>query len=202
MIRSLPIAVVLTLLTSFACSPSSSKDVASMLDSPEVLPTITDSVESRYNGIPLPLPKENRHFGVPPPAWLIFNEQAFPALNAAFQTVQAHGDPAEAFPDLFPVPIPAQAQFIIIIASKSVTEFRASVVPWDPHINPLPLIERDGEFVRHTIQEDREFTVFTLTAIYPTKEQFLHVFMIFSQSDSSSNITGYAHYLWRITLDK
>jgi hypothetical protein len=159
-------------------------------------------VESSYQGIHLPLPKENRHFGVPPPAWLIFNEQAVPAWNAAFQTVQAHGDPAEAFPDLSSVPIPAQAQFMIIIASKSVTEFHASVVPWDPQINPLPLIESEGKFVRHTIQEDGEFTVFTLTAMYPTKEQFLHVFINFSQPYSSSNITGYAHYLWRITPAK
>jgi hypothetical protein len=105
MIGSLHIAVGLALLTSFACSPPSTKDVASTLDSPVVLPTITDSVESSYNGIPLPLPKENKHIGAPPHAWLIFNEQAFPAYNAAFETLQAHGDPAEAFPDLTPIKI-------------------------------------------------------------------------------------------------
>ena len=36
----------------------------------------------------------------------------------------------------------------------------------------------------------------------PPKKQFLHVYITFSQMPSGDDAAGYAHYLWRITLEK
>lgn len=192
--RALPSCVVLIVLTLFACREASADNAVSTLTSPSVT---NDLAERRYQGIPLPLTDENKQVGAPPPAWLVFNEQAFPGRNAAFQTLQTHVDPAEAFPDLASIITPAQTEFLIIIASNSVTEFRASVVQWDPQANPLPLVEAQGQLVTYTMREEDKLTIFTLKAVYPFQEQFLHVYIAFSQP--STDIKGYAHYLWRIT---
>lgn len=194
--RALPIFLVFIALTLFACGESSADDAVSTSPSPSVT---NDLTESRYQGIPLPLTDENKQAGAPP-AWLVFNEEAFPGRNAAFQTLQAHVDPAEAFPDLPSIIIPDQKAFIIIVASTSVTEFRASVVQWDPQVNPLPLVEAQGQLVTHTMRTEDNLTIFTLTTIYPFQEQFLHVYTAFSQP--STDTKGYVHYLWRITNGK
>ena len=77
------------------------------------------------------------------------------------------------------------------------TEFTANVLPWDSQINPIPLIESQGQAISYNVHEGQGLTVYTLTAVYPTKEQFLHVLIAFSRS-SSYDEAGYAHYLWRI----
>jgi hypothetical protein len=200
-IRALQVLVVFTSFALFACSQSAG-NAGSTLTPAEVTSTLTNSAAVSYQGISLPLSDEQQQFGAPPPAWLVFNEQAFPARNAASETLQAHLDPAEAFPDLPSIRIPEQGEFIIIIASDSVTEFRASVVQWDPQANPLPIIETQGQLLTHTMRTENEFIIFTLTAIYPSKEQFLHVYITFSQMSSGDDVAGYAHYLWRITLDQ
>jgi NADPH-dependent ferric siderophore reductase len=155
-----------------------------------------------YERVRLPLVSENKQAGAPPPAWLIYDESAFPARNAAFETWEAHVDPAAAFSELPLIVIPEQAQFVVVIATDSVIQFRASVVQWDPEANPLPLIETHGEQVACSMRAEGEFTVFTLTAIYPFQEQFLHFYITFSQPSSPRAETGYAHYLWRITYVK
>lgn len=198
--RALRIFFVLMALILFACGQSSTKDTVSTSASPEGTSSATEWAEISYQGIPWPLPEENKHVGAPPPAWLVFNKRIFPALNAAFQTLQAHVDPAEAFPDLPLVTIPDQAEFIIIIASDSVTEFRASVVQWSLQVNPLPLVQTQGQSVTHKMRVEDMFTIFEFAAIYPSQEQFLHAYLAFSQS--STNVEGYSHYLWRITPGK
>jgi hypothetical protein len=200
-IRALQVLAVFASFVLFACSQAAGNAV-STLPAPEVTSTPTNLAEVSYQGIPLLLSDEQQQFGAPPPAWLVFNEEAFPARNAASETLQAHLDPAEAFPDLPSISIPEQTEFIVIIASDSVTEFRASVVQWDPQANPLPIMETQGQLLTHTMRTENEFTVFTLTAVYPSKEQFLHVYIAFSQMPSGDDVAGYAHYLWRITLDQ
>jgi hypothetical protein len=200
MIRALPVLVIFTSFALFACSPSAGNDGCTSIP-PEVASTPTNLATSSYQGIPLPLTDENQQTGAPPPAWIVFDEQAFPARNSAYRTLQAYIGPAEAVPELPAISIPEQTEFLVVIASNSVTEFRASVVPWDPQANPLPLIETQGQSLTHTMHKEGEFSVYTVAAIYLTKEQFLHVYIAFSQPSSGGDLEGYAHYLWRIRSD-
>ena len=82
------------------------------------------------------------------------------------------------------------ARGLVIIASDSVSDFRSSVVQWNPDAKPLPLVETRGELVTSIMRQEREYSVLTLTEMYPFQEQFLHVHIAFSQPSSSDDMAG------------
>ena len=147
---------------------------------------------STYRGVTLPTPQPSGDIPLPPPVWLIVGDQAIPASLAAGGTVRGHFDPAFAIPDIATATLPAEASAVIVVASESFTEFKATVRAWREDGSIVPLLDDTARELNAEIQQQGNLTVFTLEPTGEAGDQLLNVYITFS----TENAWGF--YLWRL----
>ena len=158
--------------------------------------TAAPSYPTTYNGVTLPAPAPVAGFAGPPPVWIIVGDQAVLASLAAGGTSSAHGDPAPVIPNIATVALPTEARAIILVASESFTEFKATVRPWREDGWIVPLFDDTARELNAEIQRQGNLTVFTLEPTGEAGDQLLNVYITFP----AQNAWGF--YLWRLNPAK
>jgi len=154
--------------------------------------TTAPSYPATYNGLPLPTPRPVAGFAGPPPVWLIVGDQAIPPSLAAGGTERVHGDPPFAMPDIATVTLLSDENAVIVVASESFTEFKATVRAWREDGAIVPLFDDTARELNAEIQQQGNLTVFTLEPTGDPGDQLLNVYLTFP----ADNAWGF--YLWRL----
>ena len=154
--------------------------------------TAAPSYPATYNGLPLPTPRPVAGIAGPPPVWLIVGDQAIPPSLAAGGTERGHFDPAQAIPNIATATLPAEASAVIVVASESFTEFKATVRAWREDGSIVPLVDDTARELNAEVQQQGNLTVFTLEPTGDAGDQLLNVYITFP----AENAWGF--YLWRL----
>ena len=157
------------------------------------------SLPITYKGLVLSRPQSNRDIMMPqpPPAWLIVGDEVILAsFGSSCLPVLVFGMGCGDAPapqgrtDLATAILPAKTQAVIVIASTTVKEFRATVQPWTEEPDSAPLTVRE---LQTESERGINKTVFTLEPLDETDDLLLEITVTY--------IRGGASYHWRLNPD-
>jgi hypothetical protein len=163
----------------------------------------TATYPASYNGVTLPAPAQGAKL---PPAWLVVGDQAVQGSGGSYaittksgdSEMTEHGDaaPPPLYPDLASVTLPADGRVVIVIGSRSIKEFHATVRPWT---NEPALYSGAERELKAETERAGSATAFVLEPTGEAGDLLLLVSITFPVDfDPDYPVDNSASYLWRL----
>ena len=190
--------------------------VTSMLDSfgtngktleeiEEKITAATATYPASYNGVTLPAPAQGAKL---PPAWLVVGNIAVLGSGGSYEVTMIddkgqcclteHGDaaPPPLYPDLATASLAADGRVVIVIGSRSIKEFHATVRPWTDEPALYSGAERE---LKAEAEPAGNATAFVLEPTGEAGDLLLLVSITFPvEFDPNYPMDNSASYLWRL----
>jgi hypothetical protein len=144
---------------------------------------------AEYEGILLPLPSGSEMASAPPPAWLVYGNQAVPGTFGGYTTPLIAVE-AQLPTSLTAVSLPAATQAVLVVGDITISSFEVAVVPWLTSLDQLSTVTTP---LAGNVQQEANVTIFSLLPFKEPGDYLLHANLAYAG--------GSASYAWHLNLE-